>query len=177
MAGREHDDTEFLAFADRAVAEVAARVPALDREAMQLVLGLHRLTNVVIYDLESGVHRPHGWSFAGFRLLFVLWVDGSMEARRAAELSGMSRAAISGLANTLERDGLIARTASPTDGRAVRLSLTAQGEQRLESAFVEHNARESRWAGVLEPADRSELVRLLGLLSASALAPDVRHRD
>lgn len=38
---------------------------------MRMVLLSHRATNAFVYDLDSTVDRPRGWS-AGFRLLFVL---------------------------------------------------------------------------------------------------------
>ena len=52
------------------------------------------------------MHRPRGFSWPGFRVLFVLRTAGPAEARQVAKLSGMSRAAVSALVNTLERDGL-----------------------------------------------------------------------
>ena len=54
---------------------------------MRLVLTLHRVTTALVYDLESTVHRPRGWSWSGFRVLFVLWLGGPLVAKRVAELS------------------------------------------------------------------------------------------
>ena len=51
-------------------------MPEVDRAAMTMVLLLHRVANTVVYDLESTVHRPAGWSWSAFRLLFALWVAG-----------------------------------------------------------------------------------------------------
>src|SRR5437660_2329039 len=31
--------------------------------AMRMVLTLHRVTSALVYDLESSVHRPHGFSW------------------------------------------------------------------------------------------------------------------
>lgn len=170
-------ELDFLTFPEHAVREAGRRVPDLDLEAMQMVLLLHRVTSALVYDLESGVHRPAGWSWSGFRLLFAMWISGPLDGKTAAALSGMSRAAVSHLVNTLERDGLVHRDTHPDDARAVLLSLTEQGEHALRSTFQDHNARETAWAGALEPQERRTLVALLAKLADAAHADWVKRRD
>jgi DNA-binding MarR family transcriptional regulator len=165
-----------LAFVDRAVDEVAVRLPSVDREAMQLVLLLHRVTNAVVYDLESTVHRPVGWSWSAFRAVFTLWISGPLEPSRLAEQSGMSRQAVSSLAKTLETDGLVERRGADGDARSVVLSLTGRGHERIEEAFVAHNNREVEWASILEPSERTQLTGLLAKLASAAHEPWVNHR-
>jgi DNA-binding MarR family transcriptional regulator len=154
-----------LAFVDRAVLDAPDRLDGIDRQAMQLILMLHRVTNVVVYDLESQVHRPAGWSWSAFRALFTLWISGPLEPSRLAETSGMSRQAVSSLVKTLAADGLIERTAADHDARSVVLSLTDTGARRLEAAFREHNGREADWAAALEPDERETMIRLLTKLA------------
>lgn len=159
-------DLTFWSFVDAAVGRTRERLPGIDAEAMRLILTLYRVTNMVVYDLDSVVHRPRGWSYPGFRLLFTLWVAGPMEAKRAAELSGMSRQAVSSLVNTLHRDGLMDRTPDENDRRAVRLSLTERGSEAITEAFAEHNERERLWAEELSASERETLTRLLSRLAA-----------
>lgn len=165
-----------LAFVDGALARIPELVGGVDREAMALVLLLHRVTNVVVYDLESTVHRPAGWSWSAFRAVFTLWVGGPLEPSRLAELSGMSRQAVSALAKTLEADGLIARQSVDHDARSVRLALTPAGEQQLRHAFRAHNDRESQWAATLSPDERATLTGLLTKLATASRQPWVSHR-
>jgi len=165
-----------LAFVDRAVDEAASRLPAIDREAMAMVLLLHRVTNAVVYDLESTVHRPAGWSWSAFRAVFTLWISGPLEPSRLAEASGMSRQAVSSLAKTLEQDGLVERRTAPHDARSIVLSLTETGTDRIARIFVQHNHRESDWAAVLAPDERDMLTHLLAKLAHAAQAPWVNHR-
>lgn len=172
----EPQGLDFWSFVDAAVERAGDRLPDVDPEAVRLVLTLYRVTNMVVYDLESAIHRPRGWSWPGFRLLFVLWIAGPMEAKRAAELSGMSRQAVSALTNTLDRDGLVHRDAAEHDKRAVRLSLTEEGNAAMAEAFTAHNAREQLWADVLTADERDTLVGLLAKLGASASHADVRRR-
>jgi DNA-binding MarR family transcriptional regulator len=159
-------DLDFWTFVDAAVERARDRLPEIDPEAMRLILTLYRVTNMVIYDMESVVHRPRGWSYPGFRLLFTLWIAGPMEAKRAAELSGMSRQAVSALVRTLDRDGLVSKVPAVHDRRAVRLSLTPAGETAISEAFVTHNGREKLWADSLSAEERDTLARLLAKLGA-----------
>jgi DNA-binding MarR family transcriptional regulator len=171
----ERDDS--LSFAGTAVDRTAERLPDIDRDAMAMVLLLHRVANSVVYDLESTVHRPAGWSWSAFRLLFTLWVSGPQEASRAAELTGMSRAAVSSLAKTLAAAGLVERSADPSDGRGVVLALDPTGAERLEATFRLHNRREAQWAALLEPEELAVLNGLLGKLASAAHTQSwVSHR-
>lgn len=165
-----------LAFVEHAVDETATRLPHIDRHAMAMVLLLHRVTNAVVYDLESTVHRPAGWSWSAFRAVFTLWISGPLEPSKLADASGMSRQAVSSLAKTLEQDGLVERRTAARDARSVVLSLTDLGTARVERVFVEHNRREADWAAALDPDERATLTRLLAKLAHAAHEPWVNHR-
>ncbi len=167
---------DFLSFVDYAVGRTSRELPEIDSAAMRLVLTLHRVTSALVYDLESSVHRPRGFSWPGFRLLFVLWLAGPAEAKRVAELSGMSRAAVSALVNTLERDGLVSRRQSDHDRRAVQLSLTSAGHEAITNAFLAHNEREQAWAATLTDAERDTLVALLEKLMGGAVKAATKRR-
>lgn len=170
-------EPDFWSFVDVAVDRAAQRLPGLDADAMRLVLSLYRTSNALVYDLESTVHRPRGWSWPGFRVLFVLWTTGTpLEASRVAQLSGMSRAAVSALVNTLERDGLVTRRAAERDRRAVDLALTADGERALAEAFAAHHERERTWASALTGEETATLTALLTKLMASEVAAAANRR-
>jgi DNA-binding MarR family transcriptional regulator len=166
------DRTGFLSFADVAVETTAERLPEIDRSAMAMVLLLYRVTSTVVYDLESRVHRPAGWSWSAFRLLFTLWVSGPTDSGRAAELAGMSRAAVSSLTKTLSASGLLSRTPNAQDRRGAVLALTGDGAAALRAAFVDHNAREAQWAGLLTDDERDTLTGLLRKIATSAQERD-----
>lgn len=167
-----------LSFVAHAIDTVEQRWGAdrIDLEAMALVLLLHRVTNTVVYDLESSVHRPAGWSWSAFRALFTLWAGGPMEPSRLALDSGMSRQAVSALLKTLESEGLVQRQAAVDDGRSVLLSLTDEGHRRLEHTFRAHNAREATWAGALTADEQRTFVALLSKLAAAGQQDWVNHR-
>lgn len=170
------DELTFWSFIDYAIDKAARELPSVDAEAMRLILTLHRATSMVVYDLESSVHRPSGWTWPGFRILFVLWIAGPMEAKATAELSGMSRAAVSALLNTLERDGLVSRSRAEHDRRAVTVSLTPEGTDAIMRGFGAHNARETAWASALSVQERQTLIHLLGKLMAGSATAEAKRR-
>jgi DNA-binding MarR family transcriptional regulator len=171
-------DRDFLSFAEVAVDATIERLPDVDASAMRMVMLLHRVSSAIVYDLESTVHRPAGWSWSAFRLLFTLWISGPVESGRAAQLSGMSRAAVSSLTNTLSGTGLLARSPSFRDSRAVLLALTADGEHALASTFGRHNRREVEWASLLTPSELEVLNAALAKLARAAhLQQWVKLRD
>ncbi|MFE4544137.1 MULTISPECIES: MarR family winged helix-turn-helix transcriptional regulator [unclassified Arthrobacter] len=175
IAGMEALDS--LSMTDIAVQRTKERFPATDADAMHLVLLLHRVANVLTYDLESAVHRPRGLSWPAFRLLFTIWVGGELESKAAAAQSGMSRAAVSSLVNTLDNLGFIQRTSDAQDKRKILLSLTATGRSTLEDALQANNVQEQKWAQNLTRDDLQALIGLLSKLGQTAQSEWVTHRD
>ncbi|GAA2474502.1 MarR family transcriptional regulator [Streptomyces thermolineatus] len=167
---------DFWSFVDHAITRTVQELPDVDRRAMRLVLTLHRAANMLVYDLESTVHRPRGLSWPGFRVLFVIWLTGQVEAKKVAELSGMSRAAVSALVGTLERDGLVVKERAPHDGRAVHLGLTEEGRETITDAFSAHNVREQEWTGALSEDEQTTLIALLEKMTTRSTRFDARRR-
>ena len=58
-------DLGFWSFVDYAVDRTAERMPGIDPLAMRMVMTLHRAASMIVYDIESSVHRPRGWSWPG----------------------------------------------------------------------------------------------------------------
>ncbi|MDR7304090.1 MarR family winged helix-turn-helix transcriptional regulator [Haloactinomyces albus] len=168
---------DFLSFVDYAIDRVDQEVDEIDPVAMRLVLTLHRVTSSLVYDLESSVHRPRGWSWPGFRVLFVLWLTGPLEAKKIAELTGMSRAAVSSLVNTLDRDGLASRRQAEHDRRSVHITLTEPGREAIAEAFGAHNEREQAWANTLSKPERTILIGLLQKLALGASDAGAKRRS
>lgn len=170
-------EPDFWSFIDAANSKLASEYGFEHQLATEVLLTLNRASNIVTYDLESSIHRPRGWSWSSFRLLFVTWMTGPVEPKRAAELTGMSRAAVSNLSKTLISDGLLARTPDETDGRSVRLTLTDEGHTRMVESFAEQNERENAWASVLTEPEQRILVMLLNKLITNRSQFDVRGRN
>jgi DNA-binding MarR family transcriptional regulator len=168
---------DFWSFVELAGRRLSEEFGFPHRLATRTLLTLNRASMIVTYDLEAAVHRPRGLSWAGFRLLFVTWLAGPLESRRAATLAGMSRAAVSNLAKTLVADGLLARSPGERDGRAVLLSLTERGQRMMLEEFSAQNEREHQWTGVLTETEQQILIMLLNKLIANRDQFDVRERS
>lgn len=138
---------------------------AIDLDAFTASFNVFRASTRVIQDLESTVHRPNNLSMAGFQVLFSLWVIGDSQPRQIAALSGVSRAAVSGVVATLERSGLVNKTKSEADRRLVTVSLTDSGREMVEACYRAQNSREIELLEGLSASETKELGRLLRKLA------------
>ena len=147
-----------------AVDAVAAAVPDADLDALRASFDLVRASTRLVQRLEASVHRGAGWSMAGFRIMFCVWVGGELEPRDIARLSGLSRAAVSSALNTLERGGLVERRRESADRRLVTVRLTDGGAERLIAAYREQNRVEQDFFGALDGGARRQLADTLSVL-------------
>ena len=112
-------------------------VPGIDLAVFRAMFGLSRATPRLIADFESAVQRPHGLSWAGFRLLFCLQVSGPLQTGELARLLFTTAPTVSSVVNTLEARRLVRR----------ELGWTADISRRDLAAFVrvvEHLATRPR---------------------------------
>ncbi|WP_072690554.1 MarR family winged helix-turn-helix transcriptional regulator [Rhodococcus marinonascens] len=171
------DRLNFWSFIELANRRLSTEYGSTHELATQVLLTLNRASNVVTYDLESSIHRPRGLSWSAFRLMFVTWLAGPVDAKTAAKLTGMSRAAVSNLTKTLIGGGLMERKADERDGRSVQLSLTDRGHSEIGEIYREQNEREYAWASVLTEPEQRILVMLLDKLITNRDQFDVRGRN
>ncbi|MBK6440928.1 MAG: MarR family transcriptional regulator [Actinomycetales bacterium] len=148
-------------FEASAAAKVAQTHPDADLLALRASFNLVRLSTLHMHRLESEVHRDAGWSMAGFRVMFCVWVAQELEPREIARFSGLSRAAVSSVLNTLERDGLVERHRESTDRRLVTVRLTGEGERRLVAAYGNENSVERAFFAPLGESELDTFVVLL----------------
>lgn len=154
-------------YAEQARERLAVLAPGADPDGFSLGYHLLHLAYMLVTDLESRVHRPRGWTVPGFRVMFKLWVLGPTRPSRLAELSVMSRSALTNAVNTLAREGLVERRDAPDDRRGVVIALTDRGTAAVTEAFTAHAARESTWFAALSPTERTQLTHLLSRLVAA----------
>ena len=160
-------------FEQAAVDAVDDAVEGADLEALRVSFDLIRASTRLVQRLEAEVHRPAGWSMAGFRVMFCVWVGGELAPNEIARLSGLSRAAVSSVLNTLERDGLVERSRESDDRRVVTVRLSDDGATRLVAAYERQNEVEQDFFGTLSADERRRLAAdLMGLL-----APDPSITD
>jgi DNA-binding MarR family transcriptional regulator len=165
-----------VGYAAYARERLAAMPPPADPDGFTLAYHLLHLSYLVVADLEGRIHRPRGWSLPGFRLMFKLWLLGPTRPARLAEISVMSRSAVTNALHTLERAGLVERRGVAGDRRAVDVALTTAGERAVVEAFDAQTRREAEWFAALTPSERTTLAGLLMRLVAARPA-DMSTKD
>ncbi len=150
----------------------AGIVPADAVERTDLVYNLTRFWNRHSQDAES-LHRRLGWSWAGFRIMNILWAVGPLEARALTRMSASSRATISSVLSTLERDGMITRDRTEADRRQVLVRLTPEGDARLQEGLRAQAERDRAWFAVLSPQEQEVLSGLLQRLADQPSTPEM----
>ena len=76
---------------------------AIDFPAAHALSSLYRAANAARSHLTNTVLRPHDLTWTGFLVLWLLWIWDRMETRGVAESVGISKATLTGVANTLTK--------------------------------------------------------------------------
>ncbi|MFM7752143.1 MAG: MarR family winged helix-turn-helix transcriptional regulator [Opitutaceae bacterium] len=150
--------------------KAAQAFPDLDPSAAEVFLHLLRSGDEVFRVVDRHFARHH-ISEGRFGVLMALWSraerpggDGrqALSPAELAEHTGVTRATITGLVDTLERDGLVARSSNVEDRRMRSVSLTPRGSALLRGILPEHFRRMAWLMATLDEQERVTLVRLLG---------------
>jgi len=115
----------------------------IDMTAMAVVANVYRAANATRNHLERTVLAPHGLTWTGWVVLWVVWVWGEVESRHVAAAAGLSKGTLTGVQNTLLGKGHLQRRVHPSDARRVLLSLTDDGQRLMEQLFPEFNGAEA----------------------------------
>ena len=161
--------------------EASQKFPELDPSACEAFLHLLRTGDEAFLYAEQNL-TEHGISHGRFGVLMLLWgeshdpetnADG-MTPAELADQSNVTRATMTGLIDTLVRDGSVKRTADKDDRRMMRVALTAKGQKFLERLLPGHFQRMAALMGPLSQSERKMLVKLLNkvLQNASTLNTD-----
>jgi DNA-binding MarR family transcriptional regulator len=160
------ENRDVVGFINRSLAESLHRLPQLDDTSTRLILMILRVGGLIRYDHEIRLQRPLGLSEAGYHLMWIIWLTGPIEGSAAAFLMDVTRANVSGIASTLERDGMIVRVPSVSDGRASLLSLTEKGLKRCEEISLKIGESGHRFTSTLDAEETTTLIRLLGKVAS-----------
>lgn len=129
--------------------------PSLDELAgvvERLVTWLRRSTAVPGYSVTSRL------------TLARLQADGPARISDLARLEGVTQPAMTGLVNRLEAEGLVTRTADPTDARAALVALTDLGRAFVETRRAERSRVLASRVERLSDADRAAILAALPAL-------------
>jgi DNA-binding MarR family transcriptional regulator len=133
-----------------------ARAGSSDHAALRLWLRLLSCTTQIESEIRRRLRTQFGETLARFDYMAQLYrhKDG-LKMRDLSRYLMVTGGNVTGLTDDLERDGLVAREASPADRRAWILRLTPKGRRAFEAMAEEHE----RW-----------ILELFASLDAKALA-------
>ncbi|HXC03067.1 MAG TPA: MarR family transcriptional regulator [Opitutaceae bacterium] len=175
--------------------EAAKKFPDLDPSACDVFLNLLRTGDEVFHVTESN-YASHGLSQGRFGVLMLLkkrsasaseaagtgehcGPAGPLTPAELAAAAGVTRATMTGLIDTLERDGLVKRVRDANDRRMMSVNLTPKGWKLLDKILPIHFRGMAEIMSPLKESERKTLVRLLNkiLQHASTLSPAQARRD
>ncbi len=105
--------------------------------------------------------EAHGVTVAEWVLMRQLLGVEAVAPSRLASCMGMTRGAVSKLADRLISKSLLVRTADPQDGRAQTLCLTRAGRSMVPKVAALADANDAEFFDHLGPKDRAALLRTL----------------
>ena len=119
------------------------------------------MTSFTVIALLSRTAAEHDMSLTQLRMLAILR-DRTPAMADLAGFLGLERSSVSGLIDRAARRGLVQRTASRSDGRAVQVSLTPDGHRLAEQVGGDVAGLIAPMTGALTPAEQKRLTQLLG---------------
>jgi DNA-binding MarR family transcriptional regulator len=142
--------------------ERSRRYPQLDPSAMEAFLHLLRVSTDV-FDAFGALLAHHETSQGRFVVLILLNRDPETPCNLAdlAGRSSVTRATMTGLIDTLERDGLVNREPSAGDRRMLLVRLTGTGKTFLDEILPDYFRRVTTLMGGLSPVEQKTLVLLM----------------
>lgn len=166
--------------------ECAKRYPDMDPDAASVFMHLLRTADE-LFEVKSDFMRRHNISNGRFTVLILLSAAGSMDGNAEAnpprspadlaEMAGVTRATMTGLIDTLEKDGLVRREADPADRRAMLVHLTEAGLNFARDILPGYFSRVTAIMAPLGAAEKKNLLQLLtkiraGIDDASQVEPE-----
>ncbi len=128
-------------------------------------VALRRAYQHAVANLTARI-APFDLSPLEFSVLVRLHETGSWTQNSLARSIFMEPANIGALVQRLAERGIVTREPDPDDRRAIRVSITPAGVELLAAARPAADQANTHTLSALEPAERAELMALLGRLTA-----------
>ena len=132
-----------------------------DFVSMEAMANIYRAAAAIRRRAEQGVLRDAALSWGGFTTMWVLWIWGEMETGRLALECDLSKGTLTGILNTHEGRGLVARERMDSDRRRMLVALTPDGHAMIETLSPRFNRFETENTASLDDDEKRELAGLL----------------
>ncbi|MEI7743178.1 MAG: MarR family transcriptional regulator [Chloroflexota bacterium] len=135
------------------------QTPEANILATEALMNMVRTADMAL-DRIGRLLRPLGVSAAGGLVLGQLRDHGAMSPSELGDRLIVTRATVTGLLDSLERRGLVARTPSPTDRRSIVVGITPDGLEAAQQVRALVHAAETAWLAGLTDDELRTLIAL-----------------
>ena len=129
-----------------------------------------RLAKHAVAQASTSVFARHGVYEGQQFVLRRLWRQDGLTPARSPSNSGSATPTVTRAATRMEAAGLLRREPHPTDGRLVRLVLTARGRELEQVIGPEMRTLTEQTLAGFSAEERSELIRALRRMAANLSA-------
>lgn len=153
--------------------EAAKKYPDLEPTSCEAFLHLLQAGDELFRVMHS-LFSEHSISQGRFIVLLLLLSKepggccGPHTPAELADKASVTRATMTGLIDTLERDGMVRREPDSTDRRMMLVKITEKGETFMRGLLPAHFRRIAELMSTLTEEERKTLVRLLDKVVARA---------
>lgn len=139
-----------------------------EADGMAAVTSIMRAHQLMLARVDAAL-KPFQLSFARYELLALLSFsrEGALPMASASARLQVHPTSVTNTVDRLERDGLVARRAHPTDGRATLVAISAAGRGLVDQATAALNAEVFADLG-LPRSEIDELVKILARFRKAA---------
>lgn len=153
--------------------------PDLDPTAVEVTMHLARTSDLLLRTVEKNLAR-YGLTQARFGVLMALLANHRRGADAVpltpsllAERTAVTPATMTGLVDSLVKDGLVQRAEDPADRRKILINLAPRAHALLARILPGHFQQMAAMCGPLSRAERKQLAGLLQKLAAGVTAVGV----
>lgn len=140
----------------------APAVDAVDTRYLETLVGYNaRRAALAVIEVFLPRMAVYGVKPVEFSVLSLITHNPGITSRQLCTTLGLLPPNLVGMISGFEKRALIQRRPHPTDGRAVGLHLTPDGEKLMREAEQAAAALEGEATSGLSPAERKTLMRLL----------------
>ena len=150
---------------DKLPSDLTARLTGEHHQALKLWLRMLACTVRVEDTIRSRLRTTFGITLPRFDLMAQL--ERHPDGLRMGELSRrmmVTGGNVTGIADQLEREGLVQRVPDPQDGRAFMLRLTPAGRAAFDEMAAVHEAWVAELFRDIPSADKTTMITLLDTL-------------
>lgn len=136
-----------------------------DAEADEIAQAADELFFALRKARSAGAGQDGGLSLPQLTLLEPLAAEAELPVGRLAAAADVTIPTATRMLQQLEAAGVVTRRRHPDDERKVLVGLTAEGGTRLNLLMARRRERQARAFAEFSPAERRQLVTLLGRLT------------